>query len=47
MDKSNKKPTKKAQNVAKSLASDTDPQGMYTGVPTEGDDQPIQDSDDL
>ncbi len=30
-----------------SASSDTDPQGMYTGVPENPYEQPIQDADDL
>ena len=25
----------------------TDPQGMYTGIPADPDDEPVQDADDL
>ncbi len=28
-------------------SSDTDPNGMYTGVPTETGERPVQDADDL
>ena len=29
------------------MSPETDPQGMYTGVPKDPEDEPIQDADDL
>jgi len=41
-----KHPTQAALNIISSEPSETDPQGMYTGVTADGS-EPIQDADDL
>lgn len=41
-----KHPTQAALNIIHSEPSETDPQGMYTGVPVDGS-EPVQDADDL
>lgn len=46
MDKKSKKIEKKIKKIIPS-ASKSDPLGMYTGVPENKYEQPIQDSDDL
>ena len=41
-----KHPTQAALNIINSEPSDTDPQGMYTGITADGS-EPVQDADDL
>ncbi len=41
------KPTEKALKVVNLKSEKTDPQGSYTGVPLNEDEEPVQDSDDL
>ncbi len=40
-------PMKKAMEVAMTKPTPTDPYGMYTGVPENPQEKPIQDADDL
>ena len=41
-------PMKKAMSVADTnIPSVTDPSGMYTGVPSDPNEKPVQDADDL
>ena len=40
-------PMKKAMEVAMTTAAPTDPYGMYTGVPKDPKEKPVQDADDL
>lgn len=35
------------EDMSKNPPSQTDPLGMYTGVPSEPDEVPVQDADDL
>lgn len=50
----NRPSAEKAERINKKLAAfmvniapDTDPQGMYTGVPEDPYEKPVQDADDL
>ena len=40
-------PMKKAMEVAMTTAAPTDPYGMYTGIPKDPNEKPVQDADDL
>lgn len=42
-----KNPTDAALDAISIDSTDTDPLGMYTGVPADKDEVPVQDSDDL
>ncbi len=42
-----KSPTEAALDTISFEASICDPQGMYTGVPIDENDEPVQDADDL
>ncbi len=44
--KKSKHPTQAALNIIDSEPSKSDPLGMYTGIPEDGE-EPIQDADDL